>query len=245
MNKLQFILSVVLILCSNVTLGQTTYYYKLTKKIQDGVEYTNTAGGQFISFINNTCYDSDKFGISVGNGKLTLDKEYSKSSKTYIGNSYFGNAVYRFKSDLSVLNIIVNKNLIYVYKRTTPDSDVVTCSLIRKKNNTSTPNVNVNTPYYPANMPYNGGYTNTTPTTTTNTNTSTSNTQNNVKRYRDCVFCEGGRIEHNDNPVAHFGLEGTWKKCNECGKTYNTSSCNHYHTSCSHCRGTGQVLVEQ
>lgn len=115
------------------TFGQTTYYYKLTKKIHNGTEYTNTAGGQFISFIDNVCYDSDQYGISVNNGKLEFKQEYSNKSKTYIGNSYFGNTVYRFKLDLSVLNIIVNKDLIYVYKRATPPAGQTTCTLIKSR----------------------------------------------------------------------------------------------------------------
>ena len=137
MNNLRGLIIILVLCCSNVIHAQTTYYYKLTKKIQDGVEYTNTAGGQFVSFINNICYDSDKYGISVGNGQLMLDDDYSNNSKTYIGNSYFGNVVYRFKTDMSVLNVIVNKNLIYVYKKTAPADNILTCSLIRKKETNS------------------------------------------------------------------------------------------------------------
>lgn len=137
MNKLRVLFVVIALCCSSAICAQTTYYYKLTKKIKDGEEYTNTAGGQFVSFVNNICYDSDKYGISVGNGQLTFHEEYSNNSKTYIGNSYFGNVVYRFKTDMSVLNIIVNKNLIYVYKKTTPANNIRTCSLIRKKETNS------------------------------------------------------------------------------------------------------------
>ncbi len=219
-----------------------TYYYKLTKEKVDGFIQTDVQGGQFFTFTHDACYESDSEGFSVGNGTSNYSRQ-ENGLLVYVGKCYYGQSVIKLKKDFSKINIF-NSGNIYVYERTNPPSNQMTCSLIRKKSNTTTPNVNMNTPYYPANVPYNGGYVNTTPMPTTNTNTST-NTQNSVKRYRDCVFCEGGRIEHNDNPVAHFGLEGTWKKCNECGKTYNTSSCNHYHTACSHCRGTGQVLVEQ
>lgn len=135
MNKRFFNLLLIVALCNIPYIyGQETFYYKLTKKVQKGIAYTNTAGGQFVTFSGNKCYDSDKYGISVGNGELSYDKQYSTANtKTYIGNSYFGNVIYRFKSDLSVLNVEVNSNLIYVYKRQVAPSSVTTCSLIRKK----------------------------------------------------------------------------------------------------------------
>ena len=142
MNRIIKILFI--ILCYPIyVVGQSTYYYGLIKKISNGIEYTNTAGGQFISFNDNICYDSDKYGISVGNGQLIFEEKYSNTSKTYIGNSYFGNSIYRFKSDFSILNIIVNRNLIYIYKLMDPPSDVTTSTLIKKQSTN-----HHNTPFY-------------------------------------------------------------------------------------------------
>lgn len=237
MNNLRGLIIILVLCCSNVIHAQTTYYYKLTKKIQDGVEYTNTAGGQFVSFINNICYDSDKYGISVGNGQLTLDNEHSNNSKTYIGNSYFGNVVYRFKTDMSVLNVIVNKNLIYVYKKTVPADNILTCSLIRKKETTS----EISTSYAQNPMvgaSYNNSY---------NDTKTTINSQNTVKQKtkvrKRCTHCNGKGecIQH--EYVSTFGLDGPRVYCNICNQSWSYGTV-HVHHKCNHCNGTGYYEYE-
>lgn len=243
MNKLRVLFVVIALCCSSAICAQTTYYYKLTKKIQDGVEYTNTAGGQFVSFVNNICYDSDKYGISVGNGQLTFYEEYSNTSKTYIGNSYFGNVVYRFKTDMSVLNIIVNKNLIYVYTKTTPANNILTCSLIRKKEtNSGSGEIKVNTSQFQFNtapMPvntYSGGYDN----NNTNTNKNNKGLEKAKEYYdsygeKDCPSCHGS---------------GTCSTCNGKGWFYSSygtgkvdcpNCCYSNKGKCGRCCGTGKV----
>ena len=67
-----------------------TYYYKLTKKIEGESVYTNTAGGQFITFDNTVCFESDKYGYKVNESILHFDKERSKLYKIYIGVAFFG-----------------------------------------------------------------------------------------------------------------------------------------------------------
>ena len=75
MRRLYTLLSFVLIsLCVS---AQKTYYYKLTKRVKDGVPYTNVSGGQFITFIDKACYESDKNGFSVEHGRL--DYKYSEN----------------------------------------------------------------------------------------------------------------------------------------------------------------------
>lgn len=119
--------------------SQTTYYYGLTKKIIDGKVSMSISGGQFISFLNEICYESNKNSIGVGHGTLKLNKSYSDSRfKFYMGNSYWGDAAtFKFKSDLSVLNVVLENGDVYVYKRQTAPSSVTTCSLIRKRGSSS------------------------------------------------------------------------------------------------------------
>lgn len=220
-----------------IAMGQTTIYYKFTKKIQNGIEYTNTAGGQFISFLNGTCYDSDKWGISVGNGHLVFEEQYSNSSKTYIGNSYFGKVVYRFKNDLSLLNIIVSENLVYVYKRTTAPSNQTTCSLIRKKNRSKTSadqssqrSVNIDT-YDNLGVNLNA--------LDNNTNTSRQKT----KVRKQCAYCsgKGERIQH--EYVSTFGLDGPRVYCRICNQSWSYGTV-HVHHKCNHCNGSGYYEYE-
>lgn len=235
-NYWKYIFVAICILIPTVLKGQTTFYYKLTKKIQNGVEYTNTGGGQFISFLDNTCYDSDKYGISVGNGELKFDECYSKSTKTYIGNSYFGNTVYRFKSDLSILNIIVNKNLIYVYKRDTPPTNQTSCSLIRqKKSNETSPHQATYTPMY------DGGYDNT--FNSPHTATDKSNVSSSKTKVRNkCPYCTNGeRIQHES--VSTYGIDGPRVHCNICNQSWSYGTV-HIHHKCNHCKGKGYTEYE-
>lgn len=108
-----------------------TYYYKLTKKSVNNVVSTDVSGGQFITFMADICYESTSKGLGVGHGKLTrssVDNQY----KTYKGSSYWGNATFRFKADLSKLNVITDNGDVWMYTRTTAPASATTCSLIRK-----------------------------------------------------------------------------------------------------------------
>lgn len=234
MNSLKiYLIAIFCLLFHLFSFSQSTYYYKLMKKIENGIEKTNTAGGQFITFKDNICYDSDKYGESVGNGQLKFESEYSNSSKTYVGNSYFGNVVYRFKQDLSVLNIVVTKNLVYVYKRTTPPSSQLTCSLIKKKN-TSGSNYNYNYGYnygYNNNYNYNNSYNS---STNSNSGSSNSSVNQNSSRYTDktCHSCHGSGICNTCNGKGWYerlGVKGTMN-CPNCSNG-----------KCSICGGTGKV----
>ena len=60
-----------------------TYYYKLTKKIVNGMPIYNMAGGQFVTFSGSTCYDTDKKGNPVGNGTLKYKPELSSDLYVY------------------------------------------------------------------------------------------------------------------------------------------------------------------
>lgn len=228
-KKVVFCFFLFFVFCKNVL--AETYYYKLTKKIENEKEFVNTAGGQFITFIGEVCFDSDKYGVSVGNGKLKFSPSLSSSTPAYVGNSYFGNVVYRFNNDKSILNIHVNNSLIYVYKRAEAPNGVVTSSLIKKKNTTQP--IPLITPTYQGSPSMNTMPSNNTPTQ-----------QNNSPSYKPskhkCNFCDGkGKITRNDNPPPSFGYSKARKKCSECGYEYDPTNVNHYHVRCSNCKGKG------
>lgn len=230
MNNYIKILFLVFLLCGGVqSIMAETYYFKLTKKIDHGNSYTNTAGGQFITIKNNECYDSDKFGYSVGNGRLKYSASLSKSSPTYSGKSYFGQVIYRFNNDYSILNIHVNDDLIYVYKRTSPPEGVTTCSLIKKH---SAPTYQYNNYYDPGVyvQDYSPGY------EQNNYNSPSNNNNNNNYYYhkshkKSCTAC------------------GTTGKCPTCygtkiarsfGNEYRCNACN-ANGDCSVCKGKGYI----
>ena len=241
MNKRFFNLLLIVALCNIPYIyGQETFYYRKTKKVQKGIAYTNTAGGQFVTFSGNKCYDSDKYGISVGNGELSYDKQYSTANtKTYIGNSYFGNVIYRFKSDLSVLNVEVNSNLIYVYKRQVAPSSVTTCSLIRKKGSSGS-----GSGYIPVNpvTSYGGTYSGTATTTSPVRNqNSTKKNQQPVKHT--CPLCHGAKRIVKDTYTPLYGTEDYRVRCNECGE-YFMRSTGHTHITCPQCHGRGYFTTD-
>lgn len=227
-------------LCNQSTSAQTTYYYKQTKVVKNNVTSTKVSGGQFITFTSKSCYESDKEGFSVNNGVLKYNDTYN-GIKTYRGDSYWGKAMFRFKEDLSKLNVVVESdNSIYVYERATPPNNVLTCSLIKPKEqpkeerpSSSNNGGNSSIVYVPVPVIGNSyyGYSNSSSTTTTTAP---------PKQVRTCHWCNGtGRVLHENYGGINYGLERSWKKCDECGKTYDSSLHTHYHSTCSHCNGSG------
>ena len=231
--RIKTILSVFLFtLCSNYSQGETLYY-KLTRQIRHNQSYSlEKRIGQFITFVGDMCYESDKLGNGVGHGELTLNRNFSDRNKTaYQGGCYFGkSAVYFFNPDKSTLNVVLEDGTIYVFKRATCPSNTKTCSLIRKPSTTHSSGPN-NFPVYNYST---DNYLN----SNNQQHTGSSTYQNKVER-RKCSYCKGGRIEKNDNAPANFGIERPQQRCNECGKWYNPNTVNHYHTQCNHCGGTG------
>lgn len=213
-----------------------TFYYKLSKiKTNDKIE-TNVSGGQFITFIDeNACYESDKNGIGVGHGILEKSKSYSTASMSYfIGGCYWGReAAYKFKSDKSKLNVVLNNGTIYVYEKRVPPSGVITCTLIRIKD-TSGGSASPSLPA--ASISSNAYY----PTQTDVPSPPNSNSSNSVEVKRKCVWCNGtGQLTKEDNAPGNFGIEKPRQRCNVCGKWYNPNLFTHYHIQCRHCGGTG------
>ena len=96
-------------------------------------------GWLYITFVGNTCYESDKNGVGINHGTMQRNDGYSNSSITvYDGSSYWGKrTAFKFNSDKSALNVVFDDGEIFVYKRATPPAGVTTCSLIRKRSSSS------------------------------------------------------------------------------------------------------------
>lgn len=216
-------------------IAQSTHYYRLTKIIEKGKSYTNTAGGQFITFRDDYCFESDKYGTTVGHGTLKYEEKYSADLKTYMGNSYFGNVVFRFNTEKSILNIIVPGGITYVYKRSTPPANVTTCSLIKGKpsggSGGASPVNNLGSGYTPPPPPMNNG-SGAMPSKTLKTKE--------IRYKEDCPICKGKKTIVQNTYPATFGtnLPDVW--CSECGR-YFSADVGHTHRQCNHCRGTGKV----
>lgn len=221
--------------------AQNTYYYKLTKKVKDDVTITNVSGGQFITFTDKACYESDKNGYSVQNGKL--DYKYTDGGiKTYVGDSYWGShSVFLFKNDLSALNVKTSDGEAYVYKRAMPPANVTTCSLIRKNTSSigsSGGNAGAGYSGMPSQPVINGrGGTSTTPIKTTpGRNTPT-------RVWHECGLCHGKRTIVRESSVSTYGKDTQWY-CNQCGRNVWRSS-GHSHVTCSQCSGQGGYYTTQ
>ncbi len=222
-----------------VNIYSQTYYYKLTKKIEAGNVYTNTAGGQFITFLGNTCYESDKDGISVGNGNLKFEKDFSNKLLIYLGSSYFGNNVkFKFTQDRNLLNVETVDGRIYVYKKQPAPSSVTTCSLIRKKGSSGS-----GSGYIPINpvTSYDGTYSGTGTTTTPIQNENTTNKRQQTKYT--CSLCHGKRRIVKDTYPALYGTKDYQVRCNECGG-YFLRSTGHTHITCPQCHGKGYFTTD-
>lgn len=148
----------------------------LSKKVFDGVSSTTVSGGQFITFTDNACYESDKDGYSVGNGSLKY-KSMRDGITTYAGTSYWGSSMFKFNSDRSMLNVIADGN-VYVYRRTAAPSGVTTCSLIRKSQSSSST-------FTPMEVP------NVTPSITSEEPVNTPNKGHYETKTEQCVECMG------------------------------------------------------
>ncbi|MDR1023430.1 MAG: hypothetical protein LBL94_09210 [Prevotellaceae bacterium] len=112
----------------------TTRYYKQVKVVVNGKERVGDGSGQFITFSDKGCYDSDKEGNTVGNGFLGLERTTAERTY-YSGNTYWGDAMYIFTENYNRLNVsLKDKATTYVYAQATPPSTVLTCDLIKEKN---------------------------------------------------------------------------------------------------------------
>lgn len=218
-----------LLLWAGICNAQDVRYYKLTRIQQNGTPNRNVSGGQFITFSGDLCFESNKKGLSIGNGTLKKNKSYSNAQfTTYQGSSYWGNSTtFKFNADKSVLNVVLDNGDIYVYKRATPPAGKATCSLIRKRDgNTSSSDMGG----------YNPTYTPLPPQQVT-TQPSTNSAARYEKRTYPCTLCHGkGTVPDCDGSIPNFGGQ---KYCSECGK--NVPMC-HIHKRCPSCDGKGTYI---
>lgn len=111
--------------------GPITIYFRYVKKMtSDGEVVYNqeSTHGQFITFSDNCCYDSDASGSSVGNG--VLYRTSNSKNDIYTGSSYYAKkSTYTFLNNRKTLQIKVG-NTYYSYEQTEAPSGKKTCTLI-------------------------------------------------------------------------------------------------------------------
>lgn len=238
MRSYLFIFIVLTFFLDNTVHAQSTFYYKLDKIVKKGVVNKNVSGGQFITFIDKCCYESDNKGFSVNHGKM----EYSYTNdgiKIYSGDSYWGSSsLFLFTTDMSALNVKVNDEETFVYKKTSPPADVKTCSLIRKKDYEGSiyaPSVN---PVFPNSQHVDYGVGGTATGQSGDSQLGKSKHDKREKVNRKCSTCNGkGTYERNDSG---FGMAKYKKRCNVCGYEF-WNNIHHWHASCPTCYGKGYV----
>lgn len=240
---MQTLYCIVYILFVSFTMGRAqTYYYALTKQSVSGKVSTNVSGGQFITFVDDFCYESDRNGKAVGHGSLKRVKAIS-GFKSFVGNSYWDSeSTFKFKEDFSAYNVILANGDVYVYQRSIAPSSQHTCSLINKRKQQYVESSGgtystISGSGYGNNM---GG---------SNNNGSTSTTGSNGKRivkvWHDCPACNGkGRVPHESN-AGQFGLSNDYKVyCSECGREFWKST-GHTHVTCRQCNGKRGYYTEK
>jgi hypothetical protein len=201
--------------------SSVTRYYKQVKVVtKDRKEQAGDGSGQFITFNDKGCYDSDKSGYTVKNGFLKLGKATSERVY-YSGGSYWGEAMYIFTENYNRMNIIVEKSgVTYVYARATPPAGVTTCALIRTTETLPTPNPVIVNPVNPIN-----------PINPIDRRTPTAK-QKYVTREESCPQCyNSGKCStcHGSGVV----ISTYTQKYDNCVNCYNGK--------CRSCNGTGKV----
>ena len=217
---------------------QTRYYTQLKiVSADDRSEQKGDGSGQFITFNEKGCYDSDKDGYTVDNGFLKLGKRDGDRAY-YSGNSYWGEATYVFTENYNRLNVRVSSSdKIYVYVRSTTPAGALTCALIRSNDPPgNAPVVPVILPVVP---PVNGGtvISNNRVTCSKCGGSGVCTSCRGSGRGMTCGACNGRGKKENFG----YGVT-TWGTCTSCaGKGYSDCySCSvRGNGKCMQCRGTG------
>lgn len=239
MRDFTFLIFFLTLIPSNSIEAQSTYYYKLDRIVKKGVVNRNVSGGQFITFTDKSCYESDRNGYSVNNGKMNY--RYTENGiSIYSGDCYWGSSsLFLFNSDKSALNVKVNDNETYVYKRNNPPVNINTCSLIRntESRSGSSNRGGIISPSIPI-MPDNpqGGYAGSVLHDRNNTGGSTGNSRTvpNVRQpqKKECRLCHGtGKCQtcNGTGWVVRMGI----------GHSGYCGVCSNHNGRCFSCNGRG------
>lgn len=237
-NRLTLLLITYLLFCG--VCSAQTYYYRLTKKIEGDNVYMNTGGGQFITFADNICYESDKYGNSVKNGELLYDAYYSGIFDVFVGSSYFGkNVKFKYTKDKTLLNVETTDGRIYVYKKEEAPSSVITSTLIRNDSPINDLGVSA-IPVYSSSYGNNGTLTN---SLNQGNQNNADNSRRNQKTKHTCSLCRGQKRIVKDTYPALYGTKDYQVRCNECGG-YFLRSTGHTHITCPQCHGKGYFTTD-
>lgn len=221
MKKILFLM---LFAIASICMSAQTYYYRQIAKVSKGQRLAGNNSGQFITFTQTGCYDSDKDGISVNNGFQNY-KNYENGILYYSGSSYWGDQCqYCFNAAKDRLNIIPdNENsIVYVYQRVNAPVGIKTCYYIK-----SAPVPVYSNPY---------------PQTTVDRPTTSHSSTKKTQATMTCPYCNGtGKITKN-NSVATYGAPLTYHTCEYCGKRISSGTA-HCHVMCLECHGTGVIKL--
>jgi hypothetical protein len=199
--------------------AQTRYYKQLKVVSADRSERKGDGSGQFITFNNKGCYDSDRNGYTVNNGFLNFGKKDGERAY-YSGASYWGNATYVFTENYGRLNVrVTSTETTYVYVLSSPPSDALTCALIRKPDSHGVSPVIINP------VIINSSANSPPPTTTTSPPVTT----------KTCSFCKGTGKSPIKTDAPYFGGGIEYVRCSHCGELARP----HYHERCPSCMGRG------
>lgn len=218
-TDMKYIVSIIACFISfNISVCSQTYYYKIDRIIKNGVQQKNmNEGGQFITFTPKICYESDRNGYTVNNGKM--DYKYTDNGvMVYLGNCYWGNVTCLVTNDYKKINIKISDNHIYVLERQIPPSNVLTSTYIKEKV-IDVPNpISVIVPT-PDPVPVPSPLPN--PKKEKIQKPSSGTICHLCHGLKKCWTCNGSKRMYN-------GLTGKYQKCPNC-----------IDGLCSHCHGTG------
>lgn len=226
-------LSMIVMLVFGITMvsAQDVRYYKLTKKKENSSVSINVSGGQFITFRGDVCYESNKNGVGVDHGTMQRNENYSNSQylvyqrKSGSGCYWGKDATFKFTSDKSELNVVLENGDVYLYKRATAPAGQETCSLIRKSGGGGGGEIVV-TPTPIIVNPYN-------PTPIPDPKDPKPNPKQDGPKMKDCPICFGSGKCKNCNGNKVRLVLGEYVNCTNCKATGN----------CPYCHGTGKVVT--
>lgn len=204
---------------SSAVIAQTTICFVQTKEAKNGIIKTGDKSYLFLTITDKGCYDSDKDGMSVGNGFLKLS-DIQKDIINYYGDSYWGKAVYRLKADYSHLNIVdIQNDKVYIYERR--EISNISCRTSSKiKSQVASTQSDRTTPFI-STPSYNRQY-----------------NQSEATERTVCHVCKGTKREKYYIVSSAASMVERHEYCSECHemmREYNL----HKHRTCTVCKGKG------